>query len=339
MNTTIEPINIIIQGYSERSFQLKEALSVKSSITYMPEENEAYFKLLKKAHVVITMNWGKSMWNSKTDHSFSDYPNLKLIQLPGAGLDGIDFLKVPLNCKVCNVYEHEIPIAEYCIANMLNYEIKLFDKNIRFKKLDWKDSIVFSGKTHSELYNKKVAILGYGRIGKEVERKLSVFSTKNIAITRKTISIDENISANVLTQNICQILNDVDYLIITCPLNKSTKNLIDKNKLSLMKKSSVIINVGRGPVINETDLYNALLNKTIGGAIIDTWYNYPKNLKENFTLPSKHKFHELDNVFITPHVSAWSENMLYRRYVLIAKNIENLYNGKTLKNMVTIKDQ
>ena len=101
---------------------------------------------------------------------------LKLIHLPGSGTDGIDFSKVPKGYLVCNVYEHEIAISEFIIANLLNWEIKLIDKIEKFKNYNWEDSMLFSKKPHGEL-NKKIAILGYGRIGKELTKSL-VFSTQ-----------------------------------------------------------------------------------------------------------------------------------------------------------------
>ena len=69
---------------------------------------------------------------------------LKLLHLPGAGLDGIDFSQISKATKVCNVYGHEIPIAEYCVGTILSWEMQLIKKINGFKKLDWKDSLVFS---------------------------------------------------------------------------------------------------------------------------------------------------------------------------------------------------
>ena len=93
-----------------------------------------------------------------------------MLHLPGAGLDGIDFSQISKATKMCNVYGHEIPIAEYCIGTILSWEMQLIKKINGFKKLDWKDSLVFAAPFHGELFNKKIAILGYGRIGKEISK-------------------------------------------------------------------------------------------------------------------------------------------------------------------------
>ena len=101
-----------------------------------------------------------------------------------------------------------------------------------------------------------------------------------------------------------------------------------------MKNSAVIINIARGDIVHEEDLYLALKNKVIGGAIIDTWYEYPLNKNKIKFKPSKYNFHKLNNVIMTPHISAWSSSMIVRRSNLIKKNIENLFNRRKLLNQI-----
>ena len=114
-------------------------------------------------------------------------------------------------------------------------------------------------------------------------------------------------------------IHDLDYIILCCPLNKNTENLINKDNLKLMKKSAVIINIARGDIINEEDFYFALKNNIIGGGIIDTWYKYPINKNKKKFKPSKYDFHKLNNIIMTPHTSAWSKSMIIRRSNLIKK--------------------
>ena len=144
---------------------------------------------------------------------------------------------------------------------------------------------------------------------------------------------DSFVSALFLTSEIKKHIHLFDYIIIACSLNNSTKNLIEKNLLSLMKKTAVIVNIARGEIIKEKDLYDSLKNKQLGGAIIDTWYKYPAKLIKNFK-PSNYDFHKLNNVIMTPHISAWSSNMISRRSELIKKNIDNLFNKKKLYNQI-----
>lgn len=280
------------------------------------------------------MSWGKSMWGGTNNINIPVTKNLKLIHMPGAGTDGIDFNNIPKGCRICNVYEHEIPIAEYCIASILNWEINLINKAINFKKLDWRDSIIFDGPSHSELYKKTVGILGYGKIGKEIAKRLEVFGAETIGYTRIKRKKDNYLNKIYLSKHINNTANKLNYLIIACPLTNETSGFIDNKIFKLLRKDAVLINIARGGIINEKDLYNFLKKNNKAGAIIDTWFKYPTSKKEKNFKPSNFLFNKLDNVIMTPHISAWSEEMIIRRSKTISDNIEKLYNKKKLTNQL-----
>ncbi len=325
---------IIVQGTKIVAKYLKEELSIPSAVYFSSKQDTKFFKLIKQADVLVSMSWGKSMWGGSELIKIPETNNLKLLHIPGAGTDGINFEALPKNTKLCNVYEHEIPIAEYCIANMLNWEMQLIKKISTFKKLDWKDCIIFSGPTHGELFNKNVGILGYGRIGIELAKRLKNFGMNVFAYTRREIKKDRYLDKVFSSKKMEKNLKDLDYLILACPLNKSTEGIINKNNLKYMKKSAVIINIARGQILNEKDMYEFLKSKKIGGAIIDTWFRYPKMVSSTKFKPSNFNYHKLSNVVMTPHISAWSENMIIRRSSFIKKNIENLYYNKKLLNLI-----
>ena len=273
-------------------------------------------------------------WNS----GFPPAPQLKLIQIPGAGYDNIDFSSIPKKCRLCNVYEHEDPIAEYCLLSMLESEIKLSNINDKFKSLNWSDS--FSNKNfRGELLNRHLGVLGYGRIGKEIIERANAFKMHTTAIVRNKSKYKKHNSKNVKISSVSQlkkIVKNLDYLIIACPLTKETENLVNIDLIKEMKPSATIINIARGKIINENDLYEALKNKIIREAIIDVWYNYPKSSESNLKKiwPSSLPIHKLKNVTISPHTSAWTEQMLNRRFKIIGKNISNLLEGKKLFNQL-----
>ena len=100
-----------------------------------------------------------------------------------------------------------------------------------------------------------------------------------------------------------------------------------------MKRTGVIINVARGPVIDEDALYAALAENRIGGAIIDVWWSYPSADKPEAP-PSRHPFHKLANVLRTPHSSGWTLGMRRRRAGQIAANLDHLARGEPLDNIV-----
>ncbi|MDA0237466.1 MAG: 2-hydroxyacid dehydrogenase [Proteobacteria bacterium] len=291
-------------------------------------ESDLWFAQLQTADAVISMQW--------TDPNIP-CNNLKLLQLPGAGLDGLDFRTIPAHTSVCNVFEHEIPIAEFVIAAILQWvtHINTLDRNMR--KNNWSGSSLF-GPTHEELCGKTIGIIGYGHIGREVAKRIKPFGVHVIGCgPRKPVS-GEKPDTFYLIDHLDTVLGLCDFILISTPLTEETEGLISKSEFKKMKKTAVIINVARGSIINEGALYQACKEKQIGGAVIDTWYQYPDNISEQIP-PSRFNFNELDNVIMSPHASAWTNSLIYRRTKFIAENLNRLARGEPLLNIVKHSDK
>jgi phosphoglycerate dehydrogenase-like enzyme len=123
-----------------------------------------------------------------------------------------------------------------------------------------------------------------------------------------------------------------DYVAITAALSGETRGLIGARQLSLMKPTAYLINVGRGEIVNQAALYQALAARTIAGAALDVWYRYPQDGRPTF--PGDFPFHELPNVLMTPHVSGWTEGMLRERSKVIAENIARTVKGQPPLNLL-----
>ena len=291
-----------------------------------PQEQAA--RALAEADIAVAMIWRAPM---------PPTPRLGLLLLPGAGLDWIDFALLPESCRVANVFEHEIAISEFVMLAMLEWSIRLGELNRVFKGLDWRHSLMRMGPTHAELAGKTVAVIGFGHIGQAVAGRARAFDMRVVAITRSPPARPDLADAVYPTEQLDQALPECDFLVIACPLTPATRGLIDRARLSRMKLSSVVINVGRGEVVVEEDLYDALRARRIGGAVLDVWYRYP-GAEDPDQMPSRFPFHQLDNVFMTPHVSAWTEGMLDRRWRAIADNIERYIRGEALRHLVARPD-
>jgi phosphoglycerate dehydrogenase-like enzyme len=124
-------------------------------------------------------------------------------------------------------------------------------------------------------------------------------------------------------------------VVLCLPLSDETLRLIDARRLALMKADAFLINIGRGGLTDEDALYARLRDGRIGGAAIDVWWRYPTADEPN-QRPSRHPFHELPNVIMTPHCSAWTEDMVKRRGADVARNIDRFARGEELANIVTI---
>jgi phosphoglycerate dehydrogenase-like enzyme len=129
------------------------------------------------------------------------------------------------------------------------------------------------------------------------------------------------------------MLAQCDTVAICTALGPETTGLIDAGRLAAMKPGAFLINIARGPVIDEDALYAALSEGRLGGAAIDVWWQYPTPDEPN-RRGSRHPFHELPNVIVTPHNSGWTAGMVRRRWNEIADNVARFVRGDSLINLV-----
>ena len=287
------------------------------------EDYDSFSEALSRADAVVSMDWPASMPPS---------PRLKLLQLPGAGIDEIDLDSVPAQATVCNVFEHETGISEYVLATMLQWVIPIPQLEAALRAGEWRGSHM-SGPKHQELFGQTLGIIGYGRIGREVAKRASAFGMRLLACNRTASAADGVVEIVQPMDKLADVLSQSDFVLLTMPLTQETCGIISSSQLAAMKSTAVIINVARGPLIDERSLYNACRDRMIGGAIIDTWYRYPSTNMEPCA-PSRYPFHELDNVIMTPHASAWTEQLMPRRNHVIARNLDRLARKEKLLNVV-----
>lgn len=266
-------------------------------------------------------------------------PRLRLLQLPGAGFDTIDFDAVPAGCAVCNVYEHEIGISEYIVAALLEREVRIARMDSGLRRGEWRDGFVLGAPLHGELHGKTVGFVGYGRIARETARRLAPFGVRVAARTRTPdpSAPEADLVADLAgIDRLDDMLPGIDYLVITCPLTDATRGLIDARRLALLGATAVVVNVARGPIVDEEALHAACRDGTIGGAVIDTWYRYPDPSGDHGQrcLPSRFPFETLANVVMTPHASGWSAGLLERRWTVMVDNLLRLERGCPLRNLL-----
>ena len=288
--------------------------------------HDAFSAALADADALISMNW-------KAD--FPPAPKLRLVQLPGAGTDDLDLPAVPPGVTVCNAFEHEIGIAEYVMAAMLEWQIGVLRMHAQFRAGRWWGSFL-AGPRHGDLHGKTLGIVGYGRIGREVAKRVHAFGMHVIAASRTPLPPDPWCEQSFGTDRLHELLSVADFVLTALPLNAASRGLIGRTAFASMQPGAVIINVGRGATIDEQALFEACRDRRIGGAVIDTWYRYPAQGSAEIpeARPSAYPFHELDNVVMTPHGSAWSEALAGRRCRVMAQNLDRLFRGEPLVNIV-----
>ena len=279
---------------------------------------------LAEAEIVVGHIW-------RTD--FPEAPRLKLLQAATAGIDMIDVPALPRDITVCNVYGHEPAIAEYVIATMLALNLRLFETVAAFRGGSWAAHQPAGGSPHGEAFGKTVGIVGYGRIGRAVAQRAVAFGCKVIAANRSPVTDQGDASEIYPLAELDHMLRQCDVVLIAAGLGGETRGLIDARRLSLMKATALLINIGRAAIVDEEALYCALRDGRLGGAALDVWWQHwsPEHPDRR---PSRFAFHELPNVLMTPHCSGFTDGTADRRWGDLAANLDRFVRGDALHNVV-----
>jgi phosphoglycerate dehydrogenase-like enzyme len=263
-------------------------------------------------------------------------PNLRLLQASSTGTDRIDLAHLPSGCIVCNVHGHEIAIAEYAICAVLDWAIGYRSLAAEFSEGTWTLAEWVGGPNHGEAFGKTLALLGFGRIGREIAIRAKALGMRVTALSAwRSAPPDRKLVDGAYRAEEWQAFaRSADFLVVCCPLTAETRGMVDAKWFAAMKPVAIIVNVGRGLIIDEAALYAALAERRIHGATIDVWYKYPPASGQRVRA-SQFAFHELPNVVMTRHASAHTEGTWERRFRAIAENLEAFAQGRPLANVIS----
>jgi phosphoglycerate dehydrogenase-like enzyme len=262
-------------------------------------------------------------------------PRLRLLQVPGAGYDGIDLAALPAGAALCNCFEHEPGCSEYALLAMLEWSIRLGPADADMRRGDWSRSSRFGGAPDGELAGRTVTVVGMGRIGRAVAKRARAFDMRVIGANRTVRADEPNVDAMYGLDRLDEAVREADFVVLGCALTPETRGLIDARILAAMPPHAVIVNVARGPVIDEAALYAALQSRRIGGAVIDTWWRYPATPGEDVA-QWPYRFDLLDNVILSAHIAGWTTGTVVRRTRAMAANLDRLARGEPLDNVIAI---
>jgi len=257
---------------------------------------------------------------------------LKLLHVPAAGFDAIDMKAVPAGAVVCNSFGHEQAIAEFVMAALLARAVPLADADARLRRGDWAYWAGAPERAHAELSDMTLGLFGFGHIGQTIAARAKAFDMTVVVANRSAVPVSPLVDRTFALGD-AAFWSAADAIVVSLPLAEGTRGIVGKAEFAAMRPDAVILNVGRGPVVDEKALYDALRGDRIGGAVIDTWYRYPSG-DEPSVLPASLPFHELPNLVMTPHMSGWTRGTIRRRRELIAWNVNHLAAGEPLENVV-----
>lgn len=304
---------------------VRDRLTTEWTVTTWTEDEpfERFVDLAPRADAIV---------GGRIKGDWPPVPMLRLYQIPFTGYDWITPADVPASCTVCNSYGHEVAIAEYVLAGILEWEIGLTRYDRDFRARGWQGRLPGIGPSHGEVLGKTLGIVGYGHIGAAAAIRAVGFGMRAIAVSRTPRPTPAPLDRLETMDGLDRLLAESDYVVMTLPLAPETRDLLDAARLARMKPDALIVNVGRARTVDEAALYRALAERRIAGAILDVWYGYPTE-DEPDRPPSRFPFAELGNVVMTPHCSSRSEASRARRWETVPRNLDRLARGAPLDNV------
>ncbi len=277
-----------------------ELQSTGLELIFPQEASESYYlEVADEIDVIVGWNPTRAL--------LEKCQQVKLLINPGAG---VQHLKKHLpylqerGIVLVNGHGNAYFTAQHMMALLLASTNKLIPHHQGMLAGKWRLGDALGKST--PLRDRHVGLLGYGHINKWVHKFLDAFGPK-VSILRKNkgkteLAVLRPIERLYDLTELSEFLGAIDVLLIAIPLTELTRDLIDEKAFALLGKEALVINVGRGPIINEEALYKALLEHTIAWAAIDVWYNYsPEEDEEGKKRPHKFPLHQLDNIVLSPH--------------------------------------
>jgi phosphoglycerate dehydrogenase-like enzyme len=272
------------------------------------------------------------------DHLTSSL-RLHTLIIPWAGLpeQTRDLMAEFPHIAVHNLHHNCVPVAEMAVALMLAAAKAIVPIDRTFRAHDWtpryqpSPAVVLEGKT--------ALILGYGAIGQQVARACRGLGMEVLAIRRSAPASAGRSPERVYPpEALHRLLPHSDVLVTCLPHTPETNGLIGERELDMLPHGAIVVNVGRGAVLDEAALYHALRDGTLHAAGLDVWYQYPTDEDSRpCTPPSRYPFHELDNVVMSPHRAGASTDTERRRMTHLAALLNAAARGESIPNRVDLE--
>ena len=313
---------VILDGYTTNSGDLSwDSIEQLGDLTvYDRTSNDQIINRCQDAEAVLT---NKVILTAEI---ISALPKLKYIGVMATGYNVVDIDAArSRGIVVTNVPAYSTAsVAQLVFAHLLNIasQVALHDSQVHEGK--WVNSVdfCFYAAPLIELDGKQIGIVGLGQIGSAVARIAQAMGMKVAAYTSKS---QEQLGDGITKMSLEQLFATSDVVTLHCPLTPDTKYIVNAERLATMKANAIIINTGRGPLVNEQDLADALNNGTIAAAAVDVLSCEPPKA-DNPLLTAK-------NCHITPHIAWASQAARTRLIATLASNLQAFINGNPVNNV------
>jgi len=257
-------------------------------------------RFVSQEEAVAQRDWPEVLVAGNPDETLLDGAELRRVIVPWAGIAGAlrERAGARPHLTVHNSHYNGAMVAQHALALLLACSNRIVSADRLMRRGDW-------GNDEDERYlgvqlaGKVALLLGYGSIGQALRPLLEALGMEVRAYRRRP-EPDADIR-QYGEEQLHEALADADAVLVSLPHTPATSGLLGEEELALLKPTAVVVNVGRGPLIDERALYQALAEERIMGAGIDVWYRYPKEGVRTGVFPSEYPFHELPNVVMSPH--------------------------------------
>jgi phosphoglycerate dehydrogenase-like enzyme len=311
---------LVLSDPTEPQLKMLEQLPPEAGIA-VGNRVEAFERAASDANVIF--NW--SLSGDLLREVFKLSPRVQWVHTRSAGLDNILFPElvespVPLT-NGTGVFSRSL--GEFALAGIL-YFAKDLRRMIRAQEAGlWEQFDI------TEIVGQTVGIVGYGDIGRAVATRVKAMGMRVIAVKRSgplLYNVDPLVERIYRPDQLGEFLPQCDYVVAAAPLTAQTKGMIGREQFAAMKPSAVVINIGRGPVIDEAAMVEALTAGQIKGAVLDVFDKEP--------LPNGHPFYGLQNVLLSPHCADHTPDWLERAMQFFVDQFGRFAKGEPLMNVV-----
>lgn len=277
--------------------------------------------------------------SAKREHLAAS-PQLHTVIVPWAGIPVAlrDLLRVEFpQLALYNLHHNAPPVAELAMALLLAAAKRIVPLDQALRRDDWTPR--YEPSRAMLLEGKTALVLGYGAIGRLVARACRGLGMQVLATRRSPQTASDEYAHEIHSSAaLPDLLPRVHALIICLPLTPETEGLLGEKELRLLPAGAVLVNIGRGPIVQEQALYEALRDGHLGAAGLDVWYNYPQDEESRSqTPPSNYPFHELDNVVLSPHRGGSTMETGRLRMAALAELLNALARGEEPANRVDLQ--